>query len=79
MNFNIVIIVFLVLMSVMVIVTIVGVFVSTIAEHKERTKPVKHIIIEYFVIRCEKPCKQIIWVDEHNIIHIIYKVINKGV
>jgi len=79
MDFDIVMIVFLMLMGSMGVIAIVGVFVSTIAEHKERAKPVKHIIAEYFVIWCEKPCKQIIWVDEYNIIHTTYKVIDKGV
>lgn len=79
MDFDIVIIMFLVLMSSIGVITITEIFISTIAKHKERAKPVKHIISEYFVIWCEKPCKRIIWVDEYNIIHTTYEVIDKGV
>lgn len=73
MSFEVLTIGFLSAMGVVVLIAIIGIIVSTRAEHKEQ---LKCTICKY---SCKKFHKRAIRIDNHDNNHIIIEIINKGV
>lgn len=73
MSFEVLTIGFLSAMGIVIIIAIIGIIVSTRAEHKEQLK------CTIFKYSCKKFYKRAIWIDNHDNNHIIIEIINKGV